>query len=129
MQYPSTRARRYVVPLVAMAVALACASSAVAATKKPAPKKKTTTTTAPKASPTTTPVAAPATTVLQSSTTVVAAKPTAASGKVGEQLTVAVAAAPNSLNPALANVGTANLNINPKRIAFDRVRKSRPLRH
>lgn len=105
------RPSQLVVRAIATAVVLACAaaSTAPAVTKKPTTKKaatkKATTTKAKAAAPTTEkPAATPATT---------AAPAKAPTGKVGELLTIAIAAAPNSLNPVLANVGTANLNINP----------------
>ncbi len=113
--------RRSSVALALLAVSLAVtATSATAATKKAAtkaPAKKAVTKKAtPTAAPTTVAKAAPTTVVAPAATaaptTAVAAKK-GPSGKIGDQLTIAIAAAPNSLNPALANVGTANLNINP----------------
>jgi peptide/nickel transport system substrate-binding protein len=96
--------------LLAATMIAATTGGAPAATKKKATAKKpaaTTTTTkpAPTAATTTVKPVAPSSTD--------APKPVTPSGKIGDSLTIAIPAAPNSLNPALANVGTANLAINP----------------
>jgi peptide/nickel transport system substrate-binding protein len=118
MSTAAIRARSVVLTLIAttMVASIATAGVAPALTKKKPAKKPTTTKAKAKATttvakPAATVAPAPATTVAAGTT--IAAKPAAPSGKVGEQLTLAIAAAPNSLNPALANVGTANLAINP----------------
>ena len=110
----SSRRRGVVLALLSASLAVTSASASPAASKKPTTTKKATAT--PTAAPPTT--AAPTTVAGATPTTPAAAPATAAgkkgpSGKIGDQLTIAIAAAPNSLNPALANVGTANLNINP----------------
>jgi peptide/nickel transport system substrate-binding protein len=111
--------RRSSVALGLLAVSLAVTSaSATAASKKAPVKKPAAKKTAPAtAAPTTVAKAAPATTAADPAATAAPATAVAAkkgpSGKIGDQLTISIAAAPNSLNPALANVGTANLNINP----------------
>jgi peptide/nickel transport system substrate-binding protein len=110
----STRSRSAAVLLVASLATAAVAGNASAVTKKTTKKKATATTKAPV---TTKAPAAPASTVAPTTTASVAAPPAAPavkpSDKVGDLLTVSVAAAPNSLNPVLANVGTANIVVNP----------------
>ncbi len=92
--------------LIATTVAFAVSGTAPAATKttKTSPTTKPAATTKP-------PATTPTTAKTIAAVTTLAPKPAAPSGKIGDQLTVAIPAAPNSLNPALANVGTANLVI------------------
>lgn len=120
MSNQSTRSRGVALALLAASIA-ASVAAAPAATKKPATKKPVApVTTKQTVAPTTAPPATPPTASGATATTTPAATATTAaaakkgpSGKIGDLLTISIAAAPNSLNPALANVGTANLNINP----------------
>jgi peptide/nickel transport system substrate-binding protein len=109
MTHQSTRAKGVVLTLLATTMIVSVAGAAPAVTKKKTTKKRAaTTTTAPATTTTAKPVA-----TTTAPTTTEAPKAIVSSGKIGDQLTIAIAAAPNSLNPALANVGTANLAINP----------------
>jgi peptide/nickel transport system substrate-binding protein len=112
MTTPSPKAKGVVLTLLATTMIVSVAGVAPAAPKKKTTKKKAATTTTIAATTTTAkPAATTATTAAP--TTTEAPKAAAPTGKIGDQLTIAIAAAPNSLNPALANVGTANLAINP----------------
>ncbi len=106
----STRRRGVALALLAVSAAMVFAPASPAVSKKTTTKKRAT------AKATVTTKAAKTTVAAGSSAPTTAGAPAAKKGpgeKIGDQLTIAIGAAPNSLNPALANVGTANLNINP----------------